>query len=104
MNSTQMFIGDLETEIDFFLQAFANCVKTDQIKTPLSDFSLELTLDRTDISAVTFANVEATERHPAVSTTTTGIDCPCRVFQRPDRTAFFGSQHTAIADKCGNIA
>ena len=59
MNSTQMFIGDFDAEIDVFLQAFENCVKTDQIKTPLSDFSLELTLDRTDISAVTFANAEA---------------------------------------------
>ena len=55
MNSTQMFIGDFDAEIDVFLQAFQNCVEADRLDSPLSDFSLELTLDRKDISAVTFA-------------------------------------------------
>ena len=54
MNSTQMFIGDFDAEIDVFLQAFDNCVEADRLDSPLSAFSLELTLARKDISAVTF--------------------------------------------------
>ena len=52
--NTQMFVGDFDAEIDVFLQAFQNCVEADRLDSPLSDFSLQLTLDRTDITAVTF--------------------------------------------------
>ena len=55
---TEMFIGNLESEIDVFLQAFQNC-QADGRLGALSDFSLRLTLDRMDISALTRTFLEA---------------------------------------------
>ena len=54
----EMFIGDFESEIDVFLQAFQNC-EADGRLGALSDFSLRLSLDRMDISALTRTFLEA---------------------------------------------